>query len=1212
MADASFIQSDFLGGEWSPYSQGRIDLPTYRAAMNSCLNAHPIETGAWVRRSGTRFLGTTRAGSAGRVIAFDFTQTAPYLMEFTDGHLRFYSRTGIVQAEQSYLVTNVSTANPAQVTVFNGNAAWASGDQVIFEIDAPGVSTSAQYLLGRQFFITAIDANNFTIRDAVTGSNIDGSLVAWASSVNVRVVRVLDLITPYTVGAWQNLRAVQDETTVLLLHPAFAPQTVAASSYGGGTFAFAAANFIDGPYLDPPTDARTLTPSGVSGSITIVTSTPTFTLVTDVGRMVRIFAGPVPADPTLDTRRWTWGVITAVATTQSATLLVKGDPLVSTAATALFRLGTFSDTTGWPTCGTYHEGRLWLAGSIPNRVDAGVVSKHGLATGFVFSPTAPDGTVADNNGMSLIFDSPDQNVIYWLIPDAQGILCGTIAGEWLIRASQLADPLTPTSIQVARVTRYGCANIEPKRAGLAIAFVQRYARKLQEFVCDLFSSKFAALNLSTNTKHLTTTGIAEIAYQSELLPVVWARCEDGSLVGTTYKRDSLMISQPPAFNGWHRHKLGSGRLVMSVANGPSPNGLLDSLSMVTKDPDTGVYWVEMLTELFDEQDTILNSWFADGATTPAHAQVVTISGSQYLQLSGLWNLEGKVVSAFIGGIDAGDWPINNGIMNIPVTAGFSLAALKVVSDAGGDFGGVAFKIQVPRPTAANSTIQWYPLPADFSQPDPVTNYNSAAIATDFDSGRVYFSNPGGTSDCGIRRYDYKTALQALDIAYTPLLNNSTLIVPSEMVATAHGKLLFRPQHSNGGWLLRYKGDDFTLTASTDQSFNVSGFNGVLGINSFASVQTSTGHDVIVIGTAVFGEIQFVSVDGMTIFNTFQLPGSSPVSVVCKGGVDRAFAVARTKNSTPDPILIYSIALSTSFLPGAVCTQIKSLAPAAIDATWTNIYGVQFVVYDETDGNIICQVNSPDAVTNQCYLMKLDGHTGNIIWKTAVNLLGSTTPMNQARIRNGTLGFLDGSNHFQLLQTASGSMQQLALGSIGITGAQVWDDVTQLLTFYGYFSGSGTNAPVPLGTTPPAGYGSRWGQLYVLNAAQPIVMDTYEVPGLVGFTYTSQGQLLRPEMPQDTGARNGPGFGKTRRIHKYAMRVVNTTGLSIGTDFSNLFPVRFKSPGGVPYSVGQLYSGEYVDTLHNDYSLEGMICWQVTRPYPANIIAIGGMIQTQDR
>src|SRR3981189_3300520 len=97
MPHSSFVQSSFLGGEWSQFAQGRLELPSYRTAMNVCRNAHPIEEGAWIRRSGTRYAAETYQGKPGRVIEFDFEKSAPYILEFTDSVLRMFgvaSQTG--------------------------------------------------------------------------------------------------------------------------------------------------------------------------------------------------------------------------------------------------------------------------------------------------------------------------------------------------------------------------------------------------------------------------------------------------------------------------------------------------------------------------------------------------------------------------------------------------------------------------------------------------------------------------------------------------------------------------------------------------------------------------------------------------------------------------------------------------------------------------------------------------------------------------------------------------------------------------------------------------------------------------------------------------------------------------------------------------------------------------------------------------------------
>src|SRR5260221_12454346 len=103
MPDSNFVQASFLGGEISPYAQGRSDLPTYRQAMNVCRNGFPIEEGAWLRRSGTKFATTTRNGTAGRVIPFAFEQTAPYIMVFTDGIIEMLAAPTQTQALRTAL-----------------------------------------------------------------------------------------------------------------------------------------------------------------------------------------------------------------------------------------------------------------------------------------------------------------------------------------------------------------------------------------------------------------------------------------------------------------------------------------------------------------------------------------------------------------------------------------------------------------------------------------------------------------------------------------------------------------------------------------------------------------------------------------------------------------------------------------------------------------------------------------------------------------------------------------------------------------------------------------------------------------------------------------------------------------------------------------------------------------------------------------------------
>jgi len=363
--------------------------------------------------------------------------------------------------------------------------------------------------------------------------------------------------------------------------------------------------------------------------------------------------------------RWTWGIIATVVSPSNITVALSGlDLLYPTITIYTWRLGVYTSTNnGWPTCGVYYEGRIWLAGAIPNRVDASTVNGI-MPTQLDMTPTAVDGTVSDNNGISYTFNSDDVNPIFWMVGTKAGIVSGTQAGEWLISAPT-TGPISPTNIQAQHGTHYGCSNIEPEPTEITISFVQRFNRKILEYFPDVFSGRYIAPNLTQHAKHLTTTGIAEIRYQQELLPVLWTRCLDGSLVGASYKRSSLFSSQPPDFIGWHRHDLGSARTLESIAVGPSADGTLDTLAMVTNGADN-IRHVEFMESVFDVDSDITAGWFCDDAIVPSGGTIVAAGVNSTLTFYGLWHLNGKTVTVWCGGIDVGDFTVVSGAVTVPI------------------------------------------------------------------------------------------------------------------------------------------------------------------------------------------------------------------------------------------------------------------------------------------------------------------------------------------------------------------------------------------------------------------------------------------------------------------------------------------------------------------------------------------------------------------
>ena len=346
---------------------------------------------------------------------------------------------------------------------------------------------------------------------------------------------------------------------------------------------------------------------------------------------------------------------------------ILGPDLLYTTPITTWRLGLYTSAGGWPTCGCYHEGRLWLGGSLVNRID-GSQPNQSWVSEISFAPTAYDGTVADDNAIDYTLNSDAKNTVQWMKADADGIIVGCEKSEYLVQATATNLPLTPTSIQAHRVTKQGSSVLstaEPVQTEHTAVFIQRFGRKLIEYFKDVFSGKLTAPNIAISAQHLTAPTLARIAYQQNVSPIIWAQTATGGLIGCTYKRDSLFSSQGPTYSGWHRHTLGSGRLISSICVGPSPDGTVDTLAIVDVPPSgSEPYNVQFMNRQFLETDTIVEASFVDSGITPT----VTVSGSN-LVLTGLWPLNGKLVTAWIEGLDCGDYTVANGTITVPeVTA----------------------------------------------------------------------------------------------------------------------------------------------------------------------------------------------------------------------------------------------------------------------------------------------------------------------------------------------------------------------------------------------------------------------------------------------------------------------------------------------------------------------------------------------------------------
>lgn len=626
---------------------GRQDVDKYSHGLYTCFNAIPLTQGGWTRRPGTVRLQQAKFNDKlARVFPFQYSVTQTYILEFGNLYIRFFTSHGVLtKAAQN--VTAVTKASVAVLT-YAGADTYANGDRVYLN-DLAGM----EQLNDREFVVTNVNtgANTFELYDsdgvAVNSTNYD----AYVSGGTVN--EIFEVVTTFTEAELAEIRITQSADTLFIFHPDHAPQKLVRNSALSWTLS--TLTFTDGPYDIINTGSTTLTPSAATGSITLTASAVTDInsglgfLTTDVGRSIRMKEGSV------------WGYVKVTGYTSPT--VVSADvflTLTNTSAKSSWRLGVWSTTTGWPTCGAFYDDRLVMAGAdlYPQRLDASKTSNY-----TNFSPTATDGTVAADNAIAFTLNADDVNAIKWMVPNERALLAGTSRGEWQIKASALNEAITPTNISGKPSTRYGSANVAPVSAGKAVLFPQRAARKIREMAYVYTVDGFEAPDMTLLAEHVTRSGLIELAYQEQPQAVMWGVRNDGVFVGMTYERTQDVVA-------WHRHELGGTSnaagtaipVVESMAVVPAPDATRDeAYSVVKRYINGGVKrTIEYASKIWEQEDEQEDAFYVDCGVTvlnsPASATV-----------KGLFPWEGQTLGCYVDGAKHIDVTVSNGKVTLERT-----------------------------------------------------------------------------------------------------------------------------------------------------------------------------------------------------------------------------------------------------------------------------------------------------------------------------------------------------------------------------------------------------------------------------------------------------------------------------------------------------------------------------------------------------------------
>lgn len=653
---------------------------------------------------------------------------------------------------------------------------------------------------------------------------------------------------------------------------------------------------------------------------------------------------------------------------------------------------------------------------------------------------------------------------------------------------------------------------------------------------------------------------------------------------------------------------------VSITAGPSPDGSQDSLNVCSVYIG-GPNWLEVMSKFPSDLSQVNEANYLDASVNPVTAEMLD-AGT--MRIYGLHHLEGFVATVWAAGVDLGEFNVQpGGYIDLIVDAPGSLfttprLVLLTTNGSQNNYEGNGVHVK-----GLTSITEAAPISATLmTQHVDLNNVNYGSrydiFAVDWDNGFCFeytADGPGGFDPFFLKKVDIATGLTVEEANSNTELHGGSapLMFGQDNFLYAFGPAI------NSGAVQKISVSGTISVVDTFGSANgafTTDANHLQVPNAICWTKDSAGPNMILAAsfltpcllssinadTMALAEANFSALDEQTAtFTQTNVPGVAYV-----------LGVSRAPPANADPLGLYridTVGSSSSVVP------IRKIDPTDIDPTWTEFGTAASILFDETDGNILLQVGGPSL---DGFILKMDATTGNILWQIPIQGCNRTDIMSVGRIRFGQYTHLSsrgtGSSYpLYVIDTIAGTAVTSTV--IGVDSIfSVNDDTTGALIGLGSY-GPGAGAPVPGPHTNPSGFVGPW---FTLGPTQPVVAQDYDIPIVVGLNYESKAQLLRPLAPEAAGTSNGPALAKTRRLHQFGVLLNRTQKINFSTDFDTLYPAELKDAGGTVLPLTTLFSGVHWNTINDDNSFDGMLCWSVTRPYPATVLAVEGFLKGEDR
>lgn len=374
-------------------------------------------------------------------------------------------------------------------------------------------------------------------------------------------------------------------------------------------------DFYDGPYLPINDQVNTVTPS----TAPVTGSNPTLTFstltninggagfrATDVGRHIRVQHGG----------GWSWGKITSVSSPKIVVANIVAGSATGTTASLSWRLGAFSDTTGYPGAVGWFQSRMFFAGTPDN---PRFIAYSRPEDPEDMSPSDFDGTVADDHGGTFILLGKGDG-IQWL-QEATRLQIGTTGAIRSLGPTQTSTAFGPRNVSQQIEAAGGVSSVTPIVVGSSTLHTTRFNNAIEDAFFDLNTNSLATPRITNLAEHMFDEGVKEMWFQQEPNFQLWTVLNDGTLTTTTLERYEKVV-------GFARQELDGGNVISACTIAGSTQ---DDLYLVVRRTinSTQVQYIELLQPRFlraDKED----AWFVDCGGQYDDVATNTVSGATWL------------------------------------------------------------------------------------------------------------------------------------------------------------------------------------------------------------------------------------------------------------------------------------------------------------------------------------------------------------------------------------------------------------------------------------------------------------------------------------------------------------------------------------------------------------------------------------------------------